>query len=216
MFCSIPGYDKIIKSREGKLGGGLAFFLDSDLNIKCKLRPDLEYQDTTVFEGLFIQISQPLLKVKDIIIGVIYRPPGTNLERFYDCFFPIIERISSENRPCYILGDFNIDLLSNSSMGGSGQTFLNRFFSNGFYTRIDRPTRITEYSSTLIDHIFTNVHKNNSMSGIWVADIADHLPIYITLPHSSENFKSGNQVISKRVYSPENMDAFKNKLSNYD
>ena len=103
---SIPRYDKIIKSREGKLGGELAFFLDNDLNIKCELRPDLEY--SAIFESLFIQISQPLLKVKDIIIGVIYRPPGTNLERFYHCFFPIIGRISSENRPCYILGNFNI------------------------------------------------------------------------------------------------------------
>ena len=179
---NMPGYDKVIKSRVGRHGGGVALFLDADLDIKFKPRPDLEYPDESVYESLFIQISQPLLKTKDIIVGVVYRPPGTQLEKFYDCFFPMIEKINSENRPCYILGDFNIDLLTNSV---SSQVYLNKFLSNGFYPRIDRPTRITEYSSTLIDHIFTNAHKNDTMSGIWVADIADHLPIYITLSHIS-------------------------------
>ena len=54
------------------------------------------------------------------------------------------------------------------------------------------------------------------MSGIWVADIADHLPIYITLPYSAENVKHKDKIITKRIYSQENIDAFKNELCNYD
>ena len=100
-----------------------------------------------------MQISQSLLSVKDIIVGVIYRPPGGKLDSFYDAFFPIIDRINSENRPCYIVGDFNIDLLNTSNKNG-GNAFVNRMFSTGFGPRIDRPTRVTENTATLIDHIF--------------------------------------------------------------
>ena len=83
--------------------------------------------------------------------------------------------------------------------------------------RIDRPTRITEFSATLIDHIITNVHNNNTMSGVWVADIADHLPIYVTLPYVNNIERRPNfKMIRKRVYTPEKTDAFKNALLNYD
>ena len=54
------------------------------------------------------------------------------------------------------------------------------------------------------------------MSGIWVADIADHLQIYITLPYSAEYVKHKDKIITKRIYSQENMDAFENELCNYD
>ena len=93
---AIPGYNNMIKSRVGKRGGGVALFFDNDLDIKIKPRPDLECKDSTVSESLFVQISQPLLKVKDIIIGVVYRLPGVKSDSFYDCFFPSIDKISQE------------------------------------------------------------------------------------------------------------------------
>ena len=194
----------------------MAFFIDIDLDVKIKTRRDLDCHNTSICECLFVQITQPLLKCKDIIIGVVYRPPGTKHETFYDCFFPIVEQINSENRPCYILGDFNIDLLANSSKHGS-QIFLDKFVSNGFYPRIDSRTRVTEHFATLIDHIFTNVHDNDIMSGIWVADIADHLPIYITLPYTpSADSEPRTKFISKRIYSSEKMESFKKELCDYD
>ena len=45
---------------------------------------------------------------------------------------------------------------------------------------ISRPTTITSTSATLIDNIFTNNHDdlNCSLSGILVAGISDHFPIF--------------------------------------
>ena len=43
---------------------------------------------------------------------------------------------------------------------------------------IDRPTRITLHSATLLDNIFTNVFDNKIKSGIFVSDITDHYPIF--------------------------------------
>ena len=41
----------------------------------------------------------------------------------------------------------------------------------------NKPTRITAYSSTLIDNIFTNDLDYKHKSGIVITDISDHLPI---------------------------------------
>ena len=66
-------------------------------------------------ESLFIQISHTNLSVKDIIVGVVYRRPGTNLTNFYEHFAALLEKINLESRPTYILGDFNIDLLNSNT-----------------------------------------------------------------------------------------------------
>ena len=51
-------------------------------------------------------------------------------------------------------------------------------YSLGLYPLIDKPTRITDFSATLIDNIFTNELHHNITSGILFNDISDHLPIF--------------------------------------
>ena len=97
-------------------------------------------------ESMFVQISQNKLAVKDIIVGVIYRPPNTNENTFSDCLAGILDKIDKEDRPCYLLGDFNIDLINPQS-----ESFLNIILSNSCHPRIDRPTRLTDTSATLAD-----------------------------------------------------------------
>ena len=50
--------------------------------------------------------------------------------------------------------------------------------SNSFYPAITKPTRITEYSATVIDNIFCN-NLTDSLTGIIYEDVSDHLPIFI-------------------------------------
>ena len=97
---------------------------------------------------------------------LIYRPPNTDVNLFLSALASILEVINSENRSCYLAGDFNIDLLNCKQL--HGQSFLDQLFSFGFYPRIDRPTRITDTSATLIDNISTYVHNNELAS--WSVD----------------------------------------------
>ena len=46
------------------------------MNVTVKIRSDLENFDSSVYESLIVQISQPTISLKDIIIGVIYKPPN--------------------------------------------------------------------------------------------------------------------------------------------
>ena len=48
----------------------------------------------------------------------------------------------------------------------------------GFHPLITKPTRITSYSATLIDNIFTNDSEFRAKSGIIITDISDHPPVF--------------------------------------
>ena len=201
---NVPGYSKILKSRVEGRGGGLGLFFDLGLDITIKMRDDLAYLDTGIMESMFVQSSQNKLAVKDIIVGVIYRPPNTNVNTFSDCLSGILDKINKEDRPCYLLGDFNIDLINPQS-----ESFLNIILSNSFHPRIDSPTRLTDTSATLIDNVFINTHSNLIKSGVWLADISDHLPIFITLPYEASRQPKSQTFAYKRHYSSENMERFK-------
>ena len=49
--------------------------------------------------------------------------------------------------------------------------------SNNISPIITKPSRITNYTATLIDHIYTN-NTNQMISGIATIDISDHLPTF--------------------------------------
>jgi len=120
--------------------------------------------------------------------------------------------ITSNKYLCCIAGDFNIDLLKAESHAPTAD-FINCIFSHSFYPVINKPTRVTETSATLIDNIFTNFgNAYKHVPSILCSDISDHLPIYINLviPVPSKP----NKYIYKRIYSDHNKQKFINSLQN--
>ena len=195
----IDGYNCILKSRKNKVGGGVALYLQSNIELKYKLRSDLDITDTS--ESLFIQINNG--KQKNIIIGVIYKPPNIDVNKFTDSFEKILKIISKERKPCYLMGDFNINLLKHE-VHVPTKTFLDTTLTYGFYPLINKPTRITTHSVTLIDNILTNVHNSQTKSGIWIVDISDHLPIFAILQNSTQK-PSLKKKIYKRTFTPQKL-----------
>ena len=108
----------------------------------------------------------------------------------------LIEKISSENKQAFIMGDFNIDLLKCDSIQNN-EDFLQTNFSSFYKPTIVRPTRITPHSKTLIDNIFTNTLENIS-SGNIITSISDHLPQYSIVEHNENEMKK--TVKTKHLY----------------
>ena len=72
-----------------------------------------------------------------------------------------------------IMGDFNINLL-NYENNKKVQNFLNLMFRCGMVPAIDKPTRVTRYTATATDHMFTNSIINTAIkSAIIKEDISD-------------------------------------------
>ena len=67
----------------------------------------------------------------------------------------VIIHIQKDNKKCYIMGDYNINLL-NYDLHTATAEFTDMMYANSFVPLINRPTRITESSATLIDNIFSN------------------------------------------------------------
>ena len=57
------------------------------------------------------------------------------------------------------------------------EEYLDMLHSNNISSIITKPTRITHYTATLIDHIYTNNTKQ-MISGIATIDISDHLQTF--------------------------------------
>ena len=129
---------------------------------------------TDQLEQLFIEIDKSVLHVnKNVIVGIIYRPPDKDPVTFIGMVQTVMEKIDKEKKIGYLLGDFNLDLLK-SDIHNPTLDFLNLLFSHSFWPLITRPTRVTSSSATLIDNIFTNniALKISCINGIIINDIS--------------------------------------------
>ena len=118
------------------------------------------------------------------------------------------------NKKVCLLGDFNINLLqygSNASVNG----FLDALTSFNLLPLINRPTRVTENTSTLIDNIFCG-GQPSIKSSILISDISDHFPIIASFPLSIKNTKNMNDNTFSRDFGFENMQRFKGDLGATD
>ena len=64
-----------------------------------------------------------------------------------------------QNKQCFLMGDFNVDLLK-CKEDLFCQDFFDTLLSFSFIPLITRPTRLSSHSSTLIDNIFSNVERD--------------------------------------------------------
>ena len=88
-----------------------------------------------------------------------------NLHEFLESFQLLLDWVTRDNKVCYIMGDFNLDLLNTDSHSVTNE-FINTLFSHTLYPLISKPTGTTSHSTTLIDKIFTNNISTLSDNGL--------------------------------------------------
>ena len=154
---NVAGYNLIENHRSTKKGGGVAIFLKR--GISYQNRNDLEHMGD-IYESVFIEIDKDAFsKNKNVIIGVIYRPPGTDLEIFNEHISILLNKLKNEYKFCYLMGDYNVNLL-NYGKHRETTDFVDALHSNSFVSLINRPTRVNGDSATLIDNMLTNCFSN--------------------------------------------------------
>lgn len=195
--------------RKERMGGGVA--LQTHKSISYKELLHLSSSDESI-ESVFIEITKLPNRNEKPIIGVVYRPPNSNFNHFLEKFESIINQLNQSHKPCYIMGDFNVDLLTQTNP--STKSFTDLIYSNSFLPLIDKPTRIKPPSSTLIDNILTNSTQQTHVSGILYTDISDHLPIFSinqSIPLNSSSL-SDERTYQCRSFSEANVTAFHERL----
>ena len=177
---NIHGYNSVHNVRTQQKGGGVALLVDK--NIEYKLRTDICECLTDVAEIVFIEISKNVFQTsKNLIIGELYKPPNTNINQFNTKLETLLTNLGNENAYCFLMGDFNINLI-NSDRHNDTNEFLNCFLSYSYMPLVNRPTRVTIHSATLIDNIFTNavdiIDAETCVNGILYCDLTDHFPLF--------------------------------------
>ena len=79
--------------------------------------------------------------------------------------------------------------------------FYDNIFEKGAIPIINRPTRISEHSASLIDNILTTDIFNNSLKkGIIKSDVSDHFPIFFSIRLTKEKLQEGPIKIKKKSF----------------
>ena len=190
----IPNYIKEHTPTKSDKGGAL-LYISKEINYRT--RDDLKIYKKKLLESTFIEVLSD--SNKNTIVGCIYKHPGLTIQEFnFDFFYPLIDKLASENKNIVLLGDFNVDLLHYESNNPTRE-FLDLMFSASLTPQITVPTRLTVCSKTLIDNIFTNSVKESTISGNLECCISDHLAQFLILP-SQRVLKLNNHRKYKRNY----------------
>ena len=162
-------------------------------------------------ECVFIKIHY---RDYNLIVGVVYRPPNSNMVDFNDSLHDILEEIA--HHPFYIICDFNLDLLKHE-LHRPTEWYLDTMYANSYIPMINRPTRITRNICTLIDNIFTNYYSIDSQlfNGILKADISDYYILFHIIKSTDSTRDVNSDYKTVRIVNESRINGFVEKNSKY-
>lgn len=206
----IQDYEHLSNTRTDKSGGGVSLFVAS--HIRYKELTEFHISNENI-ECIFIEAT---IDSKQVIVGVIYRPPNSNVVEFTSLLNIILEKLKISNKPCWIMGDYNIDLMKNDSHKPTTD-FVNMMFSNALIPLINKPTRITSHSATIIDNIFSNKLHNDGIlvQGNLTTDLSDHFAQFHIIEQSPKN-KPNTEYMFIRVKNQTNIEKYSNSINSFN
>ena len=208
-------------ARSSGKGGGLAIYI----NKKLAALPDVDIKtfascNSDPMQGEFLTIEIVLKNRKNVIICNMYRSPSGDLDKFFDKLNQTLQQLNRHrNKQILFVSDSNIDLLKHGHFENATK-LVDIFSEHGFAPLISRPTRITNHSATLIDHIFSNNCHTITQSGIITENLSDHLAVYVSIlmdPHKV-NLKISEDTTSHEHHfiSDEKLTNFKSEIASTD
>ena len=112
----------------------------------------------------------------------------------------------------YILGDVNLDI-NKFNRSTLAQNYLDGLISKVFFPVITKPTRVTDTSASIIDHIITNDLSHKLIPGnIRTEDASDHYMTYVIIRNKNKSKIKRCKRIKLRDTSNFSPTTFKNNL----
>ena len=112
-----------------------------------------------------------------ILIGSIYRHPTEDSNKFLDDFSVCMEKLADEKKRFYIIGDITIDINRTNQNSPQADRYMQVITSNGAFSVITKPTRVTDKTATVIDHIITNDTAHSILPRVIRTSLTDHYAI---------------------------------------
>ena len=212
-----PNYDIFIKNPKSPLGGAciltaknmfknIQVVHDESFNLgnKCNC-------GHCEIDNIWITLEA---NNKNMLLGCIYRHPKSPsaIPHFTENLNELMKNIN-EKTTAIIAGDFNIDLIDSENT--HVEQYVDTILQNSFIPCITIPTRITDRSATLIDHILLKTTKNHIhtkvSAGNLISDISDHLPNFIYIDLVIQKYKDRPLI---RLFTRNKIDKYHSEVPN--
>ena len=154
-----------------KKGGGVGMYINEELAYSTDLLMEFNVSSKDIECG-WVKII--MKNAKDIVIGVVYRPPSGDIDKFCETLITSCDGIGvNYTKDIFLMGDFNINYLAVNDRHKKLLTHMESL--TGLKQLIAQPTRMTN----CIDLIFTNCNEIAN-SGVLHINISDHDVIFAT------------------------------------
>ena len=178
----IPDFSFIRKDKSKDGHTGIGVYIHNDIHQFTKRRSDLE---SDFIESIWIELRIP--KEQPVLVGFIYRHPSSNIS-WYDQFDKMIDKVNKSNQNILLLGDFNINHVTNNNKRWNSITEV-----IGLKQYITEPTRFENQKGSILDHIYCNNTNLITESEVGNYSISDHQPIFCSLSLKlPKNIKKGH------------------------
>jgi len=198
----INGYTSLRKDRT-RHGGGVAMYIKDTINFKC--RDDIPSNFS--LECLWIEISGK--DSESILLCSIYRPPSAD-HTYYSNIIDMLMKASSENKHLVVIGDMNFNYVLDEELYKNPIHFIEKCF--GMHQLVNKPTRKTHSSSTLIDIILTTRPQLHTKTSVLPITMSDHYMISTLLIYPSSMHRNHHKTIRMRDYKNFNVNLYLHDL----
>ena len=211
------GYQYFKNNRSTGQGGGVGFLIRKGISV-VQINDSMYFKDR-LYECLTLKIT---VNNQNFILLNVYHPPNTPgmtrsaaTSEFILRFEAHIESLDSHNSPVLIFSDFNINFFKLNQPNSEALDLFNILIANAYIPTINKATRITDNSYSLIDNITCkDIIGSIDLCGIIPSNISDH---YMLVNLIKLNANPKNKVkpppIYKRSFCNENLEKFRTALA---
>ena len=170
---NISGYHNIVRNdRLTDKAGGVAIYCKNNIKHIDRKEFNISHND---IETVWVEITLP--QTRPILICTVYRPENS-LTSAIEILENQVSSVSQvhTNAEIIIMGDINVDYM-NKNYEYRHIKCLEQLFQ--LTQLVSENTRITEKSSSCIDHIYTNREEMVVETGVVPLGLSDHSLTYI-------------------------------------
>ena len=208
----LPNYTYFHKIPKKNYWGGVGIYVHNSLsNIGLLDETDIVLDCDCVkceVQSLFVEF---MFNGAMYTVGGICRHANGNISHFVSTLECVLHN-SDTNRTTVLAGDINIDIIKFSNE--DVVSYVSTLMSFKYLPYITVPSRITQLSTTCIDHMFMKTSKKdkvlNTTSGLFYCEITDHLPCFLSLKFEKYNRKDERPMT--RIFGEKNCAIFIQKM----
>lgn len=196
---NIDGYSCAYSPSARLKSGGVVAYVKDTINFSS-YSPDENSPD---FEILIIKCVP-----YKINLVLVYRHPQSLLDSFLKTISNVLSDKSMQNDyQTIVIGDINVDLLDPNAKSREYLTTFNNF---NYQQIVTFPTRVTENTASLIDHVFISADLVKTV----VAEpddnhITDHSPIVVKVSKQRQSNMFNNIITTRKPFTAEKIELFR-------